>query len=262
MIIDLIEFFMTFKEKFPRFTTWIIKWHINYLLSAILLYGFKAAIYFLIAKVTAAINAPYVMFNMEIDRLIPFIPEFHIFYLGYYFVPEIFLWILSFYNKRKVFDLIFTAAVVNVLCCICFIIQQVKMDRVAYEVICAPYHNFHGVTSLREFFYAACDFQYNADDTALNCFPSLHASFGTMLMMVGIPLSKKENHLPLWIRIFTIIFGAGIVMSTFFVKQHYFIDAIVSVALMFIMFFLVRWLIDIYLKNKEKKKLETQTVNE
>ena len=70
---------MTFKEKFPRFTTWIIKWHINYLLSAILLYGFKAAIYFLIAKVTAAINAPYVMFNMEIDRLIPFIPEFYIF---------------------------------------------------------------------------------------------------------------------------------------------------------------------------------------
>ena len=242
------------KLKWPKFYAFLDKTHLHYLALAFLLYGFKAALYFLIAFIPTTRIAT---FNMEIDAMIPMVKYFYVFYLGYYFVPEIFIWILSFYDKRKVFNLIIGGAVANIICCICFLIYQVKMIRPDYYMDYVNSGTWPTVNSISTLFDWGIVFQYNADSTALNCFPSIHATFGTMMALIGVPMSKDElqmeKKLPLWIRVFCIIFGLGIVMSTFFVKQHYFIDALVGLLLMVACYFLARYLIDLYLKKKEKK---------
>ena len=241
----------SFWKKFCAF--WI-KWHLQYLALAGLLYGLKAALYFIIAYASDATHA--VTFNMEIDKHIPVISYFYFFYLGYYILPEIFMWILSFYDKKKLFTIVLAVAAANVLACVCFMIQQVKMIRPEAEM--AAYSNFSSVYNLDTFFKWAIDKQYKADETALNCFPSLHASMGMALATIGIWTGKDENHFPLWMRIFCGVFGVGIVMSTFFVKQHYFIDAIAGAGLFFALYWLFKLVIVPFYLKKREQKLQNQ----
>lgn len=245
----------SFKQKFVDF--WL-KWHLQYLVMAGLLYALKAGLYFIIAYISNPATA--VTFNMEIDKHIPLISYFYFFYLGYYILPEIFMWILSFYDKKKLFTIVCAVAVANVLACICFLIQQVKMIRPEAEM--AVYSSFSNVYNLDTFFKWAINLQYQADETALNCFPSLHATMGMALATIGIWTGKDEKHFPLWMRIFCGVFGIGIVMSTFFVKQHYFIDAIAGALLFFGLYWLFKLVIvPFYLKKKEQKQLNQNSEN-
>lgn len=233
------------------------KAHLTYLVLGFLLLGIKALLYFGIAAIAKTGAIQVVQFNMAIDDAIPFIPYFYLFYVTYYFLPEIFLWILSFFNKRKSIDLFFGVVITNILCCVCFLIVNVQMRRAPYEALVAPYTLFDGhFTNFKEFCYALVNLHYHADAGAYNCFPSLHASFATMLMLIGIPLSKNEKHFPIGCRIVCIVFGAGIWMSTFFIKQHYFIDAVTGMLLVIGSYYLAHFLIDKYLKHKEKKQLK------
>ena len=237
--------------KFGKFWD---KAHLNYLLLGFILLGVKALLYFAIVAIANNGWVPVIRFNMAIDNAIPFIPYFYFFYVTYYFLPEIFLWILSFYNKRKFYDLFFGAVLTNILCCICFLIVNVQMNREPYEAIVAPYSLFNGsVNSFKTFWYACIHMQYNADAGGYNCFPSLHASFATMLILTGLPTLKKEKHFPIGCRITCVIFGVGILISTFFIKQHYFIDAMVGMAVMVVCYYLTVWLINVYLKRKANK---------
>ena len=256
-----------FINKFPRLHAFILKSHLNYLFMGFILYGLKAALYFIIAKIPIRVAT----FNMEIDNQIPFIKYFYVFYLSYYILPEIFLWILSFYDKRKVITLVTAGIVVNILCCICFLIYQVKMIRPnggiypLYETntVASFAENIHDFSSFFDFLIA---FQYHADDTALNCFPSLHATFGTLLLLIGIPLTKREwqlqKKLPWHCATICIVFGLGIVMSTFFIKQHYFIDAVAGMALMILFYYIADLCVGQYLKKKELKKEQEEATPE
>ena len=238
------------QTRLDKFKAFWSKAHLQYLVLAFLLYGFKAGLYFIIA----GIPNPRVGFFFMGDEAIPFIKYFYVFYLGYYFVPEIFLWVLSFYDKRKVFDLIVGGAMVNIICCTCFLFYQIKMQRPAVNLDMG-WNEIHDFSS---FFDRLIVFQYNADSTATNCYPSLHATFGTLLFLLGMPLSinevKKEHHFPIWCRIFCIIFGLGIVASTFFIKQHYYVDALIGMILMIAMYYVAKVLIDIWLENRALSK--------
>lgn len=233
------------ETKFGKF--WI-KAHLQYLALAGLLYGVKAGLYFIIAY----IPSNPIEFHMAIDDQIPFISYFYFFYCLYYVVPEILLWILSFYDKKKMFTIIAAAMSANIIACICFLIQQVHMVRPDLSM----YEDFSSVTNLDTFFKWAVNKQYHADATALNCFPSLHASMGMAVVVIGIPFFKKDGHFPLGLRIFSIIFGFGVVMSTFFIKQHYFIDAVAGALLLLAMYFIWKFLFDYLIHKKELKKSE------
>ena len=242
------------ETKFGKF--WL-KAHFQFLVLALLMYAFKATLYFIIAY----IPCNPITFNMEIDNQIPFVSYFYFFYLLYYVLPEIFLWILSFYDRKKMVTIVVATMASTVIACICFLIQQVKMIRPEAEM--ELYSDFSSVTNLDTFWRWAINIQYHADETALNCFPSLHATVGMALSMVGIWTGKDEKHFPIGLRIFCGLFGIGIVMSTFFVKQHYFIDAVVGAALMAAMYFLFKYLVvPPYLRKKEAKKEPQEVVAE
>ena len=250
-------------SKFGKFWS---KAHLQYLVLAGLMYGFKAGLYFMIAgamDVTKAVAFGYVngsvattdtiVYSMGIDNAIPFISYFYIFYVLYYVLPEIFLWILSFYDNKKMCTIVVSTMAATVIACICFLIQQVKMIRPEDEM--AMYADFSSVHNLDTFLRWAVHLQYKADSTAMNCLPSLHATVGMAMAMIGIWTGKDEKHFPIGLRIFCGLFGFGIIMSTFFVKQHYFIDAVTGALLMAIFYFIFKWwIVPPYLKRREAKK--------
>lgn len=242
-------------SKFGHFWS---KSHLQYFVLAALMYGFKAVMYFIVAYASNPANAVYFgnphtgVFAMEIDNQIPIVSYFYFFYLLYYIVPEIFLWVLSFYDKKKVYTLVIATIMASIVAGICYVIQQVKMIRPEAEM--SQYEDFSSVYNLDTFFKWAINKQYHADETALNCFPSLHATVGMTLSLVGIWTGKDEKHFPIGWRIFCTLFGLCIVMSTFFVKQHYFIDAVVGAILMVVMYFVVKlFIVPPFLRRREKK---------
>ena len=259
-----IRYFFT-ESKFGKF--WI-KSHLQYLVLALLMYGFKAVLYFIIAYIPGNAERAVTFGNpvthvyaMEIDNLIPLVPEFYFFYFLYYVVPEIMLWILSFFDNKKVLTIVSACVTATILACICYLIQQVKMIRP--EEYVANYRDFSNVHNLREFFLHFIDWQYRADDTALNCFPSLHSTVGMALALCGIWTGKDEKHFPIGLRIFCGLFGAGIIMSTFFVKQHYFIDTVAGAGLMAILYFVYKlFIVPPFLRRREAELNAQETVTE
>lgn len=249
-------------SKFGHFWS---KAHLQYLVLAFLMYGFKATLYFIIAYIPCNPayfgnpNVPYDgsafsgVYAMWIDEAIPFVSYFYFFYLLYYVVPEFMLWILSFFDKKKMTTIVVSTMLTTVIACICFVIQQVKMIRPTQV-----YDESKGVYNLDTLFRFGVNWQYGADETALNCLPSLHATVGMALAMAGLWTGKDEKHFPIGLRIFCAIFGFGIVMSTFFVKQHYFIDAVTGAGLMAIFYFVFKWwIVPPYLRKKAKKQEST-----
>ena len=59
--------------------------------------------------------------------------------------------------------------------------------------------------------------------------------------------------MPIALRITAMIFGLGIACSTFFVKQHYFIDAVIGFGLAFVSYFPCKILVS-YIINKNSDK--------
>ena len=212
---------------------------------ALLVYAFNAIMYF-IAEFTVPARA---ILTMEIDNQIPFISYFFIFYLLYYPLPPLFLWILSFYDKKKVQGLSLAGFFSVLVCFICYVSYQIEVSWDRYAIV-AEYKDFSTVTNLDTFLRWGLNIQYGSDPKGVNTLPSLHAVFGAMLFCIGFPFFKSDKHYPLWQRIFCMFFGVGIVMSTFFIKQHYFIDAVVGMALYIASYIAAHFIMTHFLKKK------------
>ena len=207
-------------------------------------------------EVTAALPLTNHHLYMEIDKHIPFIPEFCFFYSSYYVSPFIFLYGLSFYDKKKLSSIFFDGAIGTILCLIVYLIYNVQMLREPYEAIVAPYRFFTGsVHNPHEFFLALTNFQYAVDPFARNGIPSLHAFFGGLVSLCGIYMSKGEKRVPIAFRIIAALFGLGVACSTFFIKQHYFIDAVIGYGMAFILYYVGKLVVNVLLKKYPNNKL-------
>lgn len=247
----------TFTEtKFGQ--VWI-KYRLQYLAYTLLMEAVMAGLYFIATRIPTQV----VTFDTTIiDDKIPFISYFYFFYLFYYVVPELALWALSFWDKKKSLNLTSSCIVMSFLAFICYCSCQVRMVRPQAEAIVAEYANFSSVYNLDTFFKWAVNLQYTKlDPIPVNCMPSLHCAVSSAVVLTAIPTGKGEGKFPIGWRIFFGLFGLGIILSTFIIKQHYFFDAIAGtfgfVLVYFIMKLLVVPAID---KHREKKKLEKQTL--
>lgn len=221
--------------------------HLFYLLFAIILYLFQALFY----KLSTIINSNGHVIDMEIDKHIPFIKYFFIFYFMYYFMPELILWIISFKDKRKYWRCFISMAIIIVVSNIfymCFQIQMIREPGYPNDM------KLWDIRSLSDFCDVGINFIYNIDGMALNCFPSLHASLGMLAIVSVINFDKKEKY-SIWFYLIAIIFGIGCILSTVFIKQHYFIDVIAGISLTIIVT-LVVWLIDKYILKQQSKGCE------
>ena len=211
---------------------WFRKSHLLYLIIAIGMYFIKAALYFAIADIPVEVH----QFHMAIDDMIPFCKYFYPLYFAYYIVPEILLWLLSFKDKRKYWTLVVSFMTANIICCGCFLIYQVQMIRPAGYPVEIGLGDVRSISDLFDYFVS---FQYKADSTALNCFPSLHCTMGCLEVLLGLKLFGWEKPISKWMSAVSIFFGVGCVLSTMFIKQHYAVDALAGVVLMIAVYIIV-----------------------
>lgn len=215
-----------------KFTYYYKKYNLHYLLIICSLYILKLVMY----RLTSFINTPIHTINMKIDSYIPFCKYFIIFYFTYYWFTPLILYLTSYSNKRKFYKLTISTLITCVLSNIVFLTYQVKMIRP--EIVGNDIFDLW-VKSL-----------YNTlDPTALNCFPSLHAVMGVITVIA----SYKNKTLPKWLQVTGIILGIGCAISTVLIKQHYFIDMIVGIILIIVIYSLVS-----LIENKLNNKKESQ----
>lgn len=207
-----------------KFKAVVEKYNLKYLFAAIMIYALNGAAYFIINALPLKAH----FFSMAIDDRIPFCKYFLVFYFTFFFMPELILWSLSFYDREKSRRLIFAAIVTNAMCYICFTVYQVQMVR-------APGYpmdiSLFDVRSVSDFFDLGVSFIYAADMPGQNCFPSIHAVMGTLEILAGLRLCRSEKRAPALLRLLAVFLGVGTILSTVFMKQHYFIDALVGVLL-------------------------------
>ena len=249
--------FMKDEVKRAKTAAFCIKYKVNFFLLVGCLFFLNAIVY----ELTAILPIPDHFLYMEIDDYVPFVPEFCFFYTLFYVGPFVFLTALAFYDKKKLLAILAGGTVALVICQICYLVYNVKMLRTPFEELVEPYWFFNGtIHSYHDFCMALCHMQYTLDPMARNGIPSLHAMFGGLIFISGCPLSKGERHVPIGLRIAAIIFGLGVVCSTFFVKQHYLIDAIIGFGLALIMFFIARVVLKkVFEKHKDNKTIKLLT---
>lgn len=239
------------ESKFGK--VWI-KYKLQYLAYTLVMEAVMGGLYFIATHIPTQV----VTFDTTIiDDKIPFISYFYFFYLFYYVVPELALWALSFWDKKKSLNLTSSCIAISVLAFICYCSCQVRMVRPQAEMEVAKFANFSSVYNLDTFFKWAVNLQYTKlDPIPVNCMPSLHCAVSCAVVLIAIPTGKGEGKFPIGWRIFFGLFGLGIILSTFIIKQHYFFDAIAGtfgfVLVYFIMKLLVVPAID---KHREKKQL-------
>ena len=242
--------------KREKLKAWSIKYKANFFMLVLFLFILNALVY----EITAILPLENHHLYMAIDDAIPLIPEFCFFYTTFYATPFIFLYGLSFYDKKKFDTIIIDGTITVLMCLVVYLIWNVQMIRPEEEV--AAYWFFDGsIHSFHEFWLALVHFQYVVDPMARNGIPSLHALFACFVFLTGCPLSKKEKHVPIAFRIIAMIFGIGIACSTFFVKQHYFIDAVIGFGLGFVFYFICKPILNAIIKkfkDKEVIKLLTE----
>lgn len=193
---------------------WFKILHIKYLIIIFFLYVLKGVLY----ETSKQVSTDLHFINMEIDNLIPLCEFFIIFYIPYYFSPPIQLYYISYKDKNKFYRLVISGAIAVILANIFFLCYQTKFIR--------PEVNGSDIFSV------LVRHIYKIDNGAVNCLPSIHAIFGTLMVLGGCN-TKGTN---IWYKLLTITLGLGCIVSTVFVKQHYFIDMVAGVALMLLVY--------------------------
>ncbi len=239
--------------KQTKIGKFIDQYHLIYLAIPFCLWGVKALFY----NIAIWIEPVSITFQHTIDSYIPFIKYFVIFYLVYYYLPQFVLWILSFFDKKKYWIILCSLGLCVLVCFLFYLAYNVRMERQP------GYPNGIGLKDIKDvstFFDYLINWVYLKDPHAMNCFPSLHAVVGMMLVFIGfsIPFDRKKRAL-LPFRIVVILCGLGCILSTIFIKQHYFMDMIAGVILAIMSYGVVTlcfWLLE---KRKARKSCISPT---
>jgi len=189
-----------------------------------------------------AINVLYVLQNhpndgalslvTEVDRLTPFVPEFSLPYtLWYPFMILVFILILR-KDKREYYRTLLAVCLGLLLSNLVFLLFQTTVPRP--EV--APDGLFDRMVL---FVYA--------NDQPYNCFPSVHVLTSALMIMGARVLGWGA-------RISIALFGASIIISTLFVKQHVIADVLGGLLAAKFVFWLAGSLIPLLLSKRSPSR--------
>ncbi len=198
---------------------------------SLIVIAYQAILYFL-AKFTPFQEH---VIGSSIDSKIPFIPIFIIPYVLWYLFLVVVPCLLYTQNKKDFYKYITANILVDTVATIIFIVYPTLLIRPEIQV--------DGI------FTWLVSFIYWGDTPALNCFPSIHCAncfVAIYIMLKGNKVKNKD-------RIFTILFGLLIIISTLFIKQHALIDVVGALFLSTLIVFIVE---EFHLENFLEKNLE------
>lgn len=155
--------------------------------------------------------------NTIIDELWPFQPIWIFVYLGDYIFNFILYFLMGFGTKKNFYTFAAATILIQVIAFFFFVFFPVEPPR--QDLIGDDF-----LTNLVRENYAT--------DLSYNCFPSLHCGL-TVLVALGIVTVKK---MPTWFKVFSVVFTVMVCLSTLFLDQHFFLDAVFGVALAVFLF--------------------------
>jgi membrane-associated phospholipid phosphatase len=153
-----------------------------------------------------------------VDNFIPFNKFFILPYVSWYVFIAIFTAILCVLDKERYLKLLIT---INIGMVTCYVIYFFYPTYVPRPVITGSDFLSNLVLNL----YAA--------DNPYNAFPSIHV-LNSALIAFYIYKSEKVNK---WTKVICIIMSSSIIISTMFIKQHYFADVAAGMIFAWILYF-------------------------
>jgi len=190
----LKEFFSEFLDK-------------KFLISICSMMVAMAILYWLVKLVQ--FNYHYIY--SPIDNKIPFIP--HLVYVYDLFFPTVLLTMYYVFRKdrKNYYKGIMAAILGDIISSIIFIAYPTIMYR--------PWVDYSNLDFLTEL---VLKITYSADNPALNCCPSIHCLFCYQAIFTLCVSKKIKKSVKIPLSLFLIL----IVLTTMFIKQHYFYDAV------------------------------------
>jgi len=190
------EYFKNIKDK-------------KFLISIFVFLGGQSILYALIKH----FQFDYNTFNFAIDSKIPLIPPFIIIYNMFY--PFLFFTFYYLYKKdSKTYDKAIIAGTLGyIICNIIFLCYPVEMIR----------PDLSDINTDRLSFFIL-NLTYKLDQPAINCFPSIHCLFCFQTIYSVI----KSDKIPIKNKTIITLLSITIILSIFFVKQHYVFDMIAA----------------------------------
>ena len=192
------------------------------------LFLYVVIFYFLLNTVaydwTGSLYAHGFHLNTALDNIIPFVPEWAIFYL-YLFYPLTGLTIAWFalVDHRRGYPLAFSLILINLVADLVYIVFPVTTD-IYRQVLLA--HPLVGNA------FASAMYAHYGTDPSFNCFPSLHVAVATISFYAWHRYARLlRNPAVRGISIGMLVVGIGVVLSTLFVKQHYIADEAAGIVL-------------------------------
>ena len=200
----VIKMKKTFKEKLIQL--FIV------LLPAIIAFGTNCIAY--IGSPLFIREDRLIFLDMEIDRMIPFIPQFVIIY-GASFLQWLNYFLQGCFGPEKLRNKYFSAdTVAKIFCFFFFILCPIAMRW--------PQLDPNGGLWIK-----LVSFAYGVDSPA-RAFPSLHCFYSWMAARYSFEREPKERK---WISWLQLAYSISLFASTVLIKQHYFVDIIGGVGL-------------------------------
>lgn len=178
--------------------------------SLIFCFLFNSVLYFGLQIVMK--DARHHDLTSALDRMIPFVPEWSIIYLGCYIFWGVNYILVTRQEGERWFRFATADYFSRVICAFFFIV--LPTTNVRPEVV------GEGIPQL------LMRFVYQMDD-ASNLFPSIHCLV-SWFCFIGI---RGRKEIPLWYRIFSCLMAFLVFASTLFTKQHFIIDVFAGVFL-------------------------------
>jgi len=163
-----------------------------------------------------------------LDNAIPFVPEMVLFYV-YLFYPLVILTMLyfGFVKYKRGYALGWSLVAINAVAVLVYIVFPVSTYAWRQDLLAHPVTGNIWATQVYNVF---------ANDTAFNCFPSLHAAVSAICAYTWFRYSQIKTTLATkGVAIATFAIAAGVILSTLFIKQHYIADEIAGITLAYVL---------------------------
>ncbi len=155
--------------------------------------------------------------STRVDAAIPFNKFFIIPYIIWYGYVGFYLFYFAVYDGEKFFNLLWGIVSGMLFCCVIFYFYPTGVKR--------PELQGNDIfTKLVRLIYS--------NDNPYNCCPSIHV-LDSVLIAAYV---NRDSHPTLKTKIISTIISILIILSTMFVKQHYFIDAVAGAALAYFIY--------------------------
>jgi len=160
---------------------------------------------------------------IALDESIPLITEFVWVYYFTFPLGIVTIYILYYKNREAMFDIVSTLIVACVISMLFYFFYPTEMIKPALDP----------VTISDKFTIAT----WHASRPVC-CLPSQHCFMALCCMLASL----HEKNTNIFVRIFTFLCGILIIMSTVFIKQHYFLDFIASLCIILPIFGILKLL--------------------